>query len=231
MSYQALYRVWRPRNFADLVGQLHITRTLQNAISEEKFSHAYLFSGPRGTGKTSAAKIFAQTINCEQAPTREPCNQCTACLGVLDGSISDVIEIDAASNTSVDDIRKIRDKVKYAPPTVPYKVYIIDEVHMISVNAFNALLKTLEEPPAHVVFILATTEPHKIPLTIISRCQRFDFKAIGTKAMVERMQTIIEAENIEVSKQALEAIALAAEGGMRDALSVLDQAISYSEQD
>ncbi|HLS60348.1 MAG TPA: DNA polymerase III subunit gamma/tau [Virgibacillus sp.] len=231
MSYQALYRVWRPRNFADLVGQLHITRTLQNAISEEKFSHAYLFSGPRGTGKTSAAKIFAQTINCEQAPTREPCNQCTACLGVLDGSISDVIEIDAASNTSVDDIREIRDKVKYAPTTVPYKVYIIDEVHMISVNAFNALLKTLEEPPAHVVFILATTEPHKIPLTIISRCQRFDFKPISNQVIVERMKTIIDVENVIVSSEALETIALAAEGGMRDALSVLDQAISYSEQD
>lgn len=231
MSYQALYRVWRPRKFADLVGQLHITRTLQNAISEEKFSHAYLFSGPRGTGKTSAAKIFAQTINCEQAPTREPCNQCSACLGVLDGSISDVIEIDAASNTSVDDIREIRDKVKYAPSSVPYKVYIIDEVHMISVNAFNALLKTLEEPPAHVVFILATTEPHKIPLTIISRCQRFDFKPISNQVIVERMKTIIEVENVIVSSEALETVALAAEGGMRDALSILDQAISYSDQD
>ncbi len=229
MSYQALYRVWRPRKFEDIVGQQHVTRTLQNAISQNKFSHAYLFSGPRGTGKTSAAKIFAQTINCEKMPTKEPCNECEACLGILDGSISDVIEMDAASNTSVDDIREIRDKVKYAPSAVPYKVYIIDEVHMISTNAFNALLKTLEEPPSHVVFILATTEPHKIPLTIISRCQRFDFKAIGTKAMVERMQTIIEAENIEVSKQALEAIALVAEGGMRDALSILDQAISFSD--
>lgn len=180
MSYQALYRVWRPRKFVDVVGQSHITRTLQNAISQDKFSHAYLFSGPRGTGKTSAAKIFAQTINCEKRPTTEPCNECSACLGILDGSISDVIEIDAASNTSVDDIREIRDKVKYAPSSVPYKVYIIDEVHMISTSAFNALLKTLEEPPAHVVFILATTEPHKIPLTIISRCQRFDFKPIGS---------------------------------------------------
>ncbi|MYL61059.1 DNA polymerase III subunit gamma/tau, partial [Virgibacillus halodenitrificans] len=174
MSYQALYRVWRPRKFQDVVGQTHITRTLQNAIIQEKFSHAYLFSGPRGTGKTSAAKIFAKTINCEHAPVKEPCNECAACRGIQDGSISDVIEIDAASNTSVDDIREIRDKVKYASSVVPYKVYIIDEVHMISVNAFNALLKTLEEPPKHVVFILATTEPHKIPLTILSRCQRFD---------------------------------------------------------
>ncbi|GIO24273.1 DNA polymerase III subunit gamma/tau [Oceanobacillus sp. J11TS1] len=229
MSYQALYRVWRPRTFEDVVGQKHITRTLQNAITEDKFSHAYLFSGPRGTGKTSAAKIFAQTINCEHAPVKEPCNECAACRGIQDGSISDVIEIDAASNTSVDDIRDIRDKVKYAPSSVPYKVYIIDEVHMISVNAFNALLKTLEEPPKHVVFILATTEPHKIPLTIISRCQRFDFKPISNQAIVDRMQKIMHAENISVTGEALEAVALAAEGGMRDALSILDQAISYSE--
>ncbi|MUK88103.1 DNA polymerase III subunit gamma/tau [Ornithinibacillus sp. L9] len=229
MSYQALYRVWRPRSFGDVVGQTHITRTLQNAIVQEKFSHAYLFSGPRGTGKTSAAKIFAKTINCERAPVKEPCNECAACRGIQDGSISDVIEIDAASNTSVDDIREIRDKVKYASSVVPYKVYIIDEVHMISVNAFNALLKTLEEPPKHVVFILATTEPHKIPLTIISRCQRFDFKPISNQAIVERMQTILDAEGISVTTEALDAVALAAEGGMRDALSILDQAISYSE--
>ncbi|HLR40214.1 MAG TPA: DNA polymerase III subunit gamma/tau [Virgibacillus sp.] len=229
MSYQALYRVWRPRNFEDVVGQSHITRTLQNAIAQEKFSHAYLFSGPRGTGKTSAAKIFAKTINCEHAPVKEACNECTACRGIQDGSISDVIEIDAASNTSVDDIREIRDKVKYASSSVPYKVYIIDEVHMISVNAFNALLKTLEEPPKHVVFILATTEPHKIPLTIISRCQRFDFKPIGSKAIVDRMQAIIGVEEVSVSPEALESVALAAEGGMRDALSILDQAISYSD--
>lgn len=230
MSYQALYRVWRPRTFEDVVGQTHITRTLQNAIEQDKFSHAYLFSGPRGTGKTSAAKIFAQTINCEHAPVKEPCNECAACRGIQDGSVSDVIEIDAASNTSVDDIRDIRDKVKYAPSTVPYKVYIIDEVHMISVNAFNALLKTLEEPPKHVVFILATTEPHKIPLTIISRCQRFDFKPISNQSIVGRMQTIMQAENIQVTDEALESVALAAEGGMRDALSILDQSISYSEE-
>jgi DNA polymerase-3 subunit gamma/tau len=228
MSYQALYRVWRPRRFDDVVGQTHITQTLKNAIREEKFSHAYLFTGPRGTGKTSAAKIFAKTINCEKSPVEEPCNECDACLGIQDGSISDIIEIDAASNTSVDDIREIRDKVKYAPSVVPYKVYIIDEVHMISVNAFNALLKTLEEPPKHVVFILATTEPHKIPLTIISRCQRFDFKPIGNEAIVDRMKTIIEADQQAVSEDALDAIARTAEGGMRDALSILDQAISYS---
>ncbi|MCT2536978.1 DNA polymerase III subunit gamma/tau [Aquibacillus koreensis] len=229
MSYQALYRVWRPRSFTDVVGQTHITRTLQNAIMQEKFSHAYLFSGPRGTGKTSAAKIFAKTINCERSPVLEPCNECAACKGIQDGSISDVIEIDAASNNGVEQIRDIRDKVKYAPSVVPYKVYIIDEVHMLSIGAFNALLKTLEEPPKHVIFILATTEPHKIPLTIISRCQRFDFKRISQKAMVERMQKIAEAEQISATNDALEAVALAAEGGMRDALSLLDQAVSYSE--
>ncbi|MDL4839136.1 DNA polymerase III subunit gamma/tau [Aquibacillus rhizosphaerae] len=229
MSYQALYRVWRPKGFTDVVGQSHITRTLQNAIMQEKFSHAYLFSGPRGTGKTSAAKIFAKTINCEQSPVLEPCNQCPSCLGIQDGSISDVMEIDAASNNGVEQIRDIRDKVKYAPSAVTYKVYIIDEVHMLSIGAFNALLKTLEEPPKHVIFILATTEPHKIPLTIISRCQRFDFKRISQKAMVGRMQKIVEAEQISVTSEALEAVALSAEGGMRDALSLLDQAISYSE--
>ncbi|TRM11085.1 DNA polymerase III subunit gamma/tau [Lentibacillus cibarius] len=230
MSYQALYRVWRPRQFQDVVGQTHITRTLQNAIVQQKFSHAYIFSGPRGTGKTSAAKIFAKTINCERAPVQEPCNECAACQGIQDGSISDIIEMDAASNTSVEDIREIRDKVKYASSTVPFKVYIIDEVHMISTSAFNALLKTLEEPPSHVVFILATTEPHKIPLTVASRCQRFDFKPITSKTIVERMHTVVEAENITVLPEALETIALAAEGGMRDALSILDQAISYSDE-
>lgn len=231
MSYQALYRVWRPKNFEDVVGQSHITRTLQNAIEQDKFSHAYLFSGPRGTGKTSAAKIFSKAVNCQQSPTKEPCNECDACLGIQDGSISDVIEIDAASNNGVEQIREIRDKVKYAPSAVPYKVYIIDEVHMLSMGAFNALLKTLEEPPRHVIFILATTEPHKIPLTIISRCQRFDFKRISQKSMVDRMVTITEAEDIAIAKEALEIVALTAEGGMRDALSLLDQAISYSEDE
>ncbi|WLV24728.1 DNA polymerase III subunit gamma/tau [Aciduricibacillus chroicocephali] len=231
MSYQALYRTWRPRTFRDVVGQEHITRTLQNAIVQQKFTHAYLFSGPRGTGKTSAAKIFAKAVNCERGPAMEPCNECAACRGIQDGSISDVFEIDAASNTSVDDIREIRDKVKYAPSVVPYKVYIIDEVHMISVNAFNALLKTLEEPPGHVIFILATTEPHKIPLTIISRCQRFDFKPISNHAIVGRMQEITDSEQVAVTEEALETVALAAEGGMRDALSILDQAISYSENE
>ncbi len=229
MSYQALYRVWRPQSFQDVVGQEHVTKTLQNALLQDKISHAYLFSGPRGTGKTSAAKILAKAVNCERAPAEEPCNECSSCLGITDGSISDVIEIDAASNNGVDEIRDIRDKVKYAPSSVKYKVYIIDEVHMLSIGAFNALLKTLEEPPRHVIFILATTEPHKIPLTILSRCQRFDFKRITARDITGRMKHIVEETGVTCEKEALNIVARAAEGGMRDALSLLDQAISFSE--
>lgn len=231
MSYQALYRVWRSQTFKDVVGQSHITKTLQNALLEGSFSHAYLFSGPRGTGKTSTAKILAKAVNCEQVPkAAEPCNKCSSCLGITKGSVVDVVEIDAASNNGVDEIRDIRDKARFAPTEVKIKVYIIDEVHMLSQGAFNALLKTLEEPPAHVMFILATTESHKIPLTIISRCQRFDFKRISRNSIVQHLQVVCEEEDIKIQEAALHLLAQVAEGGMRDALSLLDQAHSYAEE-
>jgi DNA polymerase-3 subunit gamma/tau len=229
LAYQALYRVWRPQTFLDVVGQEHVTKTLQNALLQQKISHAYLFSGPRGTGKTSAAKILAKAINCERSPVSEPCNECASCRGITDGTISDVLEFDAASNSRVEEMRDVLDKVRFAPTSVNYKVYIIDEVHMLSISAFNALLKTLEEPPKHVIFILATTEPHKIPLTIISRCQRFDFRRITAGAIVKRMKLIVEESGIACDERALQLIARAADGGMRDALSLLDQAISYSQ--
>lgn len=231
MAYQALYRVFRPQSFQDVVGQEHVTKTLKNAIVQNKTSHAYLFSGPRGTGKTSAAKIFAKAINCEHGHDGEPCNECEVCKGTTDGSIPDVLEIDAASNNGVEEIRDIREKVKYAPTVAKYKVYIIDEVHMLSTGAFNALLKTLEEPPKHVIFILATTEPHKLPLTIISRVQRFDFKRITTQDIIGRLEFILKEEKIPYDEKALMIVARAAEGGMRDALSLLDQVISYGSEE
>ncbi|WP_435873795.1 DNA polymerase III subunit gamma/tau [Polycladomyces subterraneus] len=227
MSYRALYRVWRPQTFRDLVGQEHITRTLQNALAEGSFSHAYLFSGPRGTGKTSAAKIMAKAVNCEKGPAPEPCNDCQTCRRITEGSLMDVVEIDAASNRGVDEIRDLRDKVKYAPTEVRYKVYIIDEVHMLTTEAFNALLKTLEEPPGHVIFILATTEPHKLPQTIVSRCQRFAFRRIALPEIVNRLRYICEAQSVKADENALHQIALAADGGMRDALSLLDQVLAF----
>jgi DNA polymerase III subunit gamma/tau len=230
MAYQALYRTYRPKNFDEVAGQEHITKTFKNALMTNKLAHAYLFSGPRGTGKTSVAKIIAKAVNCEHAPVANPCNTCDICIGIDKNQINDVIEIDAASNNGVDEIREIRDKVKYLPGAGKYKVYIIDEVHMLSIGAFNALLKTLEEPPKHVIFILATTEPHKIPATIHSRCQRFDFRGVGLNEMKARLEDIIEIEHISISEEAIRLIVESSEGGMRDAISLLDQAISYTSE-
>ena len=227
--YQALYRKYRSQTFSQLVGQEVVAKTLKQAVEQEKISHAYLFSGPRGTGKTSVAKIFAKAMNCPNQVDGEPCNSCYICQAVTEGSLEDVIEMDAASNNGVDEIREIRDKSTYAPSLARYKVYIIDEVHMLSTGAFNALLKTLEEPTQNVVFILATTELHKIPATILSRVQRFEFKSIRTQDITAHIHHILEKENISSEPDAIEIIARRAEGGMRDALSILDQALSLTQ--
>ncbi|OPJ54710.1 DNA polymerase III subunit gamma/tau [Alkalithermobacter paradoxus] len=226
--HKALYRVYRPLKFGDVVGQEHIIKTLKNQIDNNNIAHAYLFSGSRGTGKTSTAKIFARAVNCLEPHDMEPCNECKVCKGIISENIMDIIEIDAASNNGVDDIRELRENVKYPPSVGKYKVYIIDEVHMLSQGAFNALLKTLEEPPSYIIFILATTEPHKLPPTILSRCQRFDFKRVKLCDIVDRMKVICEDMGIKVEDRALNLIGKNSEGALRDALSILDQCISYT---
>ncbi len=230
MAYQALYRKWRPLTFEDVVGQSHITTTLKNEILSGRTSHAYLFTGIRGTGKTSVAKILSRAVNCLNNSDGNPCNECSSCKGILDGSILDVVEIDAASNNGVDNIRDLRDDVVYTASAVKYKVYIIDEVHMLSSGAFNALLKTLEEPPAHVIFILATTEVQKLPQTILSRCQRFDFRSITNADIAERLKEIAKADGTEIEDDALMLLASAAEGSMRDAISILDRCIAFCHE-
>lgn len=231
MSYLALYRKWRPLVFEDVVEQEHVVRTLRNSICSGRIAHAYLFCGTRGTGKTTMAKIFSRAVNCLNPKDGDPCNQCEICQGILNGSLLDVIEIDAASNNSVDDIRVLRDEVIYTPSKARYKVYIIDEVHMLSTGAFNALLKTLEEPPAHVIFILATTKPHKLPATILSRCQRFDFRRIPVDSIVKRIEYIAKESGVEIRREASKLIAKLSDGALRDAISILDQCISLGSKE
>ena len=229
MGYTALYRKFRPLTFEEVVGQENITQTLKNQIIANRIGHAYLFNGGRGTGKTSSAKIFARAINCLDPKDGEPCNECEICKAILAGSLTDIVEMDAASNNSVEDIRSIREEVNFLPTKAKYRVYIIDEVHMLSTGAFNALLKTLEEPPEHVKFILATTEPQKIPATILSRCQRFDFKRIDTDSIVKKLKVVAKQSNIEITEQALKLIAILSEGAMRDALSLLERCTQDGE--
>ncbi len=228
MSYVVLARKWRPAVFADVIGQSHVTRTLANAIEQDRVHHAYLFCGARGVGKTTCARILAKALNCEKGPTQEPCGQCSSCTEIAAGNTTDVFEIDGASNRGIDEIRDLRDGVKYAPARDRYKVYIIDEVHMLTEAAFNALLKTLEEPPAHVKFVFATTEPRKIPVTILSRCQRFDFKRVGAPTTKEHLTKILDAEGVKLSSGALSLLVREAEGSVRDSLSLLDQVIAFA---
>lgn len=230
MEYTALYRRFRPTIFSEVVGQEHIVKTLKNEIINDRIGHAYLFNGGRGTGKTSCAKILARTVNCLNPKDGEPCNECEICKAAIEGSLTDVVEMDAASNNSVDDIRAIRDEVNFLPTLAKYRVYIIDEVHMLSAGAFNALLKTLEEPPAHVKFILATTEPQKLPTTILSRCQRFDFKKISASNIEKRLDFVCKESKINITNEAKKLIAILAEGAMRDALSILERCMQEEEE-
>lgn len=225
MAYTALYRKFRPATFTEMVGQEHIIKTLKNQLISGRVGHAYLFNGGRGTGKTTTAKVLARAINCLNPKNGEPCNECEICKAALSGSLTDIVEMDAASNNSVEDIRSIREEVNFLPTLAKYRVYIIDEVHMLSTGAFNALLKTLEEPPEHVKFILATTEPQKIPATILSRCQRFDFKTLSIDNIINRLKIICNDSNITITDEALRTIAVLAEGGMRDAISILERCI------
>ena len=229
MGYTALYRKFRPTKFSEMVGQDHIKKTLINQLIADRVGHAYLFNGGRGTGKTTTAKILARAVNCLNPQNGEPCNECEICKGALDGSLTDIIEMDAASNNSVEDVRQIREAVNFLPTKAKYRVYIIDEVHMLSTGAFNALLKTLEEPPEHVKFILATTEPQKLPATILSRCQRFDFKRISNEDIIKDLKYVCKESNIQITDSALNLIAILAEGGMRDALSILERCSQEGE--
>ncbi|MEA1964005.1 MAG: DNA polymerase III subunit gamma/tau [Candidatus Aerophobetes bacterium] len=230
MSYQVLTKKWRPQLFEEIVGQAHIIRILKNAVSLGRISHAYLFSGQRGVGKTSTARILAKALNCEKGPTPSPCNQCSICRQIIRGDCLDVLEIDGASNRGIDEVRELREKVRFSPVKAKFKVYIIDEVHMLTNPAFNALLKTLEEPPSYVVFIFATTNPHKLPQTITSRCQHFEFRGISASDILLRLKQIVEKEKIDIREEALRLIAEAAENSMRDAEKILDQTTSYAEK-
>ena len=231
MGYTALYRKFRPATFSEMVGQEHITKTLKNQIMSGRVGHAYLFNGGRGTGKTTSAKVLARAVNCLNPQNGEPCNECEICKEALNGSLTDIVEMDAASNNSVEDIRGIKEEVNFLPTKAKYRVYIIDEVHMLSTGAFNALLKTLEEPPEHVKFILATTEPQKLPATILSRCQRFDFKRISNSDIVKRLEIVCEQSDIKADNSSLELIAELSEGAMRDALSILERCIQNGENE